>query len=91
MNRGTSEGSETSVDGYSTRRIKICVVYFCLGIIWKAILKKEVKNKFYKNRPSRSGFSSPRAFKWRSRNCHSPYGFSGIDFLSARIGRPIQL
>ena len=32
-NRGTSEGSETSADEYSTRRIQICVVYFCLGFI----------------------------------------------------------
>ena len=80
-NRGTSEGSETSADEYSTRRIQICVVYFCLGIIWKVILKKEVKNKFYKNRPSRSGFSSPRAFQRWSQNCRSPYGFFGNYFF----------
>ena len=30
------------------RRIQICVVYFCFGIIWTVILKKEVKNKFSK-------------------------------------------
>ena len=40
-NRGTSEGSETSEHEYSTRRIQICVVYFCLGIIWKIILEKK--------------------------------------------------
>ena len=43
MNRGTSKGSETSADEYSTRRIQICVVYFCFGIISKVILKKRSK------------------------------------------------
>ena len=36
-NRGTSEGSETSELEYSTRRIQICCVYFCLGIILEVI------------------------------------------------------
>ena len=75
MNRGTSEGSETSAGEYSTRWIQICVIYFCLGNIWKVILKEEVKNKFYKNRPDRSVCSLPRAFQWWSGNCRSPYGF----------------
>ena len=35
--RGTSEGSETSKLGYSTRRIQSCPDYFCLGIILKVI------------------------------------------------------
>ena len=48
MNRGTSEGLETSELEYSTRRIQICFDYFYLGKIWKVILKKEVKNKVYK-------------------------------------------
>ena len=90
-NRGTSEGSETLADKHSTRRIQICVVYFCLVIIWKVILKKEVKNKFYKNRPSRSGFSSPRGFQRRSWNCRSSYGFFGNCFLCAYFWRSIQL
>ena len=72
--RGTSEGSETSNLEYSTARIQICRVYFCLGIILKVILKKEVRNKSYKNRPGRSGFSSPRAFRWWSRTCRNPSG-----------------
>ena len=46
--RGTSEGSETSNLEYSTARIQIYRVYFCLGIILEVILKKEVKNDFYK-------------------------------------------
>ena len=74
MIRGTSEGSETSKLEYSTTRIQICRVYFGSVVILKVILKKEVKNKFYKNRPSRYEFSSPRAFQWRSWNCRSPYG-----------------
>ena len=46
--RGTSEESEASELEHSTRRIQVCLVYFCLGIIWKVILKKEVRNKFTK-------------------------------------------
>jgi len=30
------------------RRIQICVVYSCFGIIWIVVLKKEVRNKFTK-------------------------------------------
>ena len=45
MNRGTSEKSETSGDEYLTRWIQLFQVHFCLGIILKVILKKEVKNK----------------------------------------------
>ena len=68
---GTSEGSETSADEYSTRRIWFCFDYFSLDSIWKFILKK-VKNKFYKSIQSRFGFSSPRAFRRWSQNCCSP-------------------
>ena len=63
MTRGTSEGSKTSKLEYSATQIQICRVYFCLGIILEVILKKEAKNDFYKNRPGRFGFSSPKAFQ----------------------------
>ena len=42
-NQGTSEGPETPEQEYLTRRIQFCLVYFYLHIIWKVILKKEVK------------------------------------------------
>ena len=48
MIRGTSEGSETSELEYSTTRIQFCLVQWRLGIIWKVILKKEVKIDFTK-------------------------------------------
>ena len=43
------------------------------------------------NIPSRSGFSSPKAFHPWSRIYRSPSGSLANYFLSARIGRPIQL
>ena len=43
------------------------------------------------NIPSRSGFSSLRAFHPWSRIYRSPSGSLKKYFLSARIGRPIQL
>ena len=73
-NQGISYGYETSADEYSTRRIRFCFVRFCLDIIWKVILKKEVKNDFYKNEQSRFGISLPRAFQQWSRNCRRPSG-----------------
>ena len=39
MNQGTSKGSETSADEYSTRQIQICRVWSFLGDIWKVIPK----------------------------------------------------
>ena len=35
--RGPSEGSETSADEYSTRRIRICQVHFCSGHIFAVV------------------------------------------------------
>ena len=91
MIRGTSEGSETSELEYSARQIQICMVYFCMDIIWKVILKKEVKNKFYKIH--QADLNSPRRelsnggleiivallVHWQ------------IDFLLDCTGDPIQL
>ena len=36
--------------------------------------KQEVKKWSQKMKPGRSGFSSPRAFQWRSLDCRSPSG-----------------
>ena len=47
-NRGSSEGSETSAQDGSTRQIWFCFVYFCLGNIWSAILKRGSKINFTK-------------------------------------------
>ena len=91
MNRGTSEGSETLSDEYSTRRIQICMVCFCLGIIWKGILKK--RSKIYFIRIDQGGLDSPR-----QELSNVGLGivvaltfFSGINLLSAYNGRPIQV
>ena len=74
MIRGTSEEAETPADKYSARRIQLCRAYFCLGIILEVILKKDVKNDFYKNRPGRFGFFLPRAFQRSSQKCRNPSG-----------------
>ena len=42
-NRGTSEGPETLTQEYLTRRIRFCLVYFCLVVIWKVTLKRGQK------------------------------------------------
>ena len=63
--------------GYSTRQIWFCVFQSCLDIIWKVILKKEVKNGSHKNATRISGFSSPRAFQWWSQNFRNPAGSLG--------------
>ena len=57
-NRGTSEGSETSADEYSTSRIQFCVVCFCLGIIWKVILKKK-RSKIHFTKIDQADLDSP--------------------------------
>ena len=43
-NQKGCDSSGTTVGKSSTRRIQICPVYFCLGIIWKAILNNFQKN-----------------------------------------------
>ena len=63
MNRGISEESETSEQEYSARRFRFCFDYYFLDNHWKVILKKEVKNKVYKNSQSIFGFSLSRAFQ----------------------------
>ena len=73
-NLGTSKGSETLADKYSTRQIWIFRLYFCSRMILKVILKRRGQNKFYKNIPGRSEYSSPRAFQWLSRKCRSTSG-----------------
>ena len=80
-NQGTSEESETSEDEYLARRIQIHLDDFLLWPFFTCFKKWEVKKWYYKNNPSRSGFSSPRAFQWRSRKCRSPYGFFGNWFF----------
>ena len=90
-NRVTSKGPETSELKYLMRRIQICFDYFSLDTIWNIILKKEVKNKFYKNSQSKFGFSLPRTFQWWSQNCCSPFGFPAIDFSCVSIAGPMQL
>ena len=45
-NQGASEESETTNPVMG--RIRFCLVYFSLGIIWKVIMKKRGQNKFKK-------------------------------------------
>ena len=54
----TSEGSETSELEYSTRRIRFCLVYFCLGIISKVIQYNFQNNAYTKI--DRKDLDSPR-------------------------------
>ena len=48
-------------------------LFFCLDVIWNVILKRG-QNRSHKNGPSRSGFSSSRAFRTWSWICHSSFG-----------------
>ena len=77
----TSEGPETSKLEYSTMRIQICRVYFCLGNILEVILKQEVKKDSPRRELSNGGLKSVVTLLVRWQNI----------FLSARIRRPIQL
>ena len=91
MIRGTSEGSEALELEYSTRPIQISFDYFCLGIIleviqydfqnnaWTKIVKADLDSPC--RELSNGGLESIATLlvRWQ------------IDFLSARIGRPIQL
>ena len=69
-NQGTSEGSETLAQGYSTRRIRFFAARRLLGDIWKVILKKEVNNGFYNTGLMAQWFQHQRC----SRDCRSPSG-----------------
>ena len=74
-NRGTSEGSETSADGRSTRRIHIYRVYFCWNPVFACFKNKGPNIDVTKT--DTVDLDSPRRelFQRRSRNCRSPCCF----------------
>ena len=91
MIRGTSERSETLELEYSTRRIRIWLLYFCLGVILKVIQYNFQNNAFTKI--YHSELNSPH---WELSNGGLGIAVTllvrwEIDFLSARIRRPIRL
>ena len=89
--RGTSEGSETLELGYSTRRIWIWPVYFCLGIILKVIQYNFQNNVFTK--VDHSDLNSPRRELSNGglKNVAALLVLRQIDFSCASTGDPIQL
>ena len=90
-NQGTSEGPKISAPEGSTRRIRICHLYFCTGVILKDILKKR-QNGWHTNRQSRFGDSSPAAFCALSQICCTwPFRFWGNWFSCVYTWNAIQL
>ena len=87
-NRVASEGPETSVLELSTRRIPFCQVYFWLDIIWKVILRKEVRNMHH-TKIDAADLDSPRrelSLRGLGFVVHTyPFRFFGNWFLCVRL------